>query len=364
LAAKSQIVQNAELIATYMLKGGYFESKNIKRAALMAALPIAPADFQAADSYLLQKSFVAGSLGSDGVRWLTALGVDFAEAAHQANAESDNQESTSDQMPDPRSVFVVYGRNGKLRSDFFGFLRSVGLDPLEWSQALKLTGKASPYIGEVLDKAFQSAQAIVVLLTPDDEVHLGKELWSQNEPEDEKHPMRQARPNVLFEAGMAFGRNPDRTLLVEIGRVKPFSDVGGRHIVKLSNAPQKRQDIVNRLRTAGCSVSTEGADWLEVGNFDVEADNGIGGQIGLLEIQEDSIKFVDINYPEDSGIAKELNKQGFDTAWCMENNLARRLDIDGWSLVTQPTASGKQVILRMKDRPQDQTLIKRKKAQP
>jgi predicted nucleotide-binding protein len=329
----------------------------------MAALPIDPAEFQAADSYLLQKSFVSGSFGgSDAVRWLTARGVDFAEASSQENVESENHQTVSNQMPDSRSVFVVYGRNGKLRSDFFGFLRSVGLEPLEWTKALKLTGKASPYIGEVLDKAFQSAQAIVVLLTPDDEVHLGKELWTHNESEDEKQSMRQARPNVLFEAGMAFGRNPDRTLLVEIGKVKPFSDVGGRHMVKLSNAPQKRQDIVNRLRTAGCSVTTEGTDWLEVGNFDVESSNGIGGQIDLLEIQEDSIRFVDIGYPEDSGIAKELKNEGFDVAWCMESNLARRLDIDGWSLVTQSTASGKQVILRMKDRPQDQTLIKRKKA--
>lgn len=75
-------------------------------------------------------------------------------------------------MPDPRKVFVVHGRDDRLRRDFFSFLRALNLQPLEWSEALRLTGKASPYIGEVLDSAFDNAQAVIVLLSPDDEVRL------------------------------------------------------------------------------------------------------------------------------------------------------------------------------------------------
>lgn len=54
---------------------------------------------------------------------------------------------------DTRKVFVVHGRNEPARKGLFDFLRSIGLDPIEWSEAIRLTGKGSPHIGEVLDAA-------------------------------------------------------------------------------------------------------------------------------------------------------------------------------------------------------------------
>ncbi|MEW6521700.1 MAG: nucleotide-binding protein [Thermodesulfobacteriota bacterium] len=172
-------------------------------------------------------------------------------------------------MPDSKKVFVVHGRDGRLRDDFFAFLRALDLNPIEWSEALKLTGKATPYIGEALDSAFKNAQAVIVLLSPDDEVRLSPELWKASEEENEKKLKLQARPNVLFEAGMAFGIHPDRTLLIEVGRVKAFSDVAGRHVVRLSNNAVERNGIAERLRTVGCEVKTAGSDWLTTGNFDI-----------------------------------------------------------------------------------------------
>ena len=62
------------------------------------------------------------------------------------------------------TVFVVHGRNRAARDAVFDFLRSIGLRPLEWTQALKLTKKGSPYVGEILDAAFGEAAAIIVLL--------------------------------------------------------------------------------------------------------------------------------------------------------------------------------------------------------
>jgi predicted nucleotide-binding protein len=64
-------------------------------------------------------------------------------------------------MSDGRTVFVVHGRNQAARKAMFAFLRAVGLNPLEWSEAIALTGSGSPYIGDILEAAFSRAQAVV-----------------------------------------------------------------------------------------------------------------------------------------------------------------------------------------------------------
>lgn len=56
-----------------------------------------------------------------------------------------------------RSVFVVHGRNEELRRAMFEFLRSINLAPMVWTHAVELTGVGSPYIGQVLDAAFDNA---------------------------------------------------------------------------------------------------------------------------------------------------------------------------------------------------------------
>ena len=55
------------------------------------------------------------------------------------------------------TVWVVYGRNEKLRKSLFAFLRSVGLAPIEWDSAIAHTKKGSAYIGEILDAGFGKA---------------------------------------------------------------------------------------------------------------------------------------------------------------------------------------------------------------
>ena len=167
---------------------------------------------------------------------------------------------------DQRSVFVVHGRNEGLRRSMFDFLRSINLQPIEWTAAVALTGQGSPYIGDVLDAAFHRAAAIVVLMTPDEIAYL-QPRYGHGDDDPEVQPSEQARPNVLFEAGMALGRDAERTVLVEIGSVRPFSDVAGRHIVRLSNAVESRQALAQRLITAGCDVVLSGTDWHSSGDF-------------------------------------------------------------------------------------------------
>ncbi len=142
---------------------------------------------------------------------------------------------------------------------------------MPFQEAKKATGKASPLIPDVLDKAFSLAQAVVVLMTPDDEARL-RGLYhdrQRKEPAYETELTPQARPNVLFEAGMAMGRNPDRTILVEIGELRPFTDIAGRLTIRLDNTLQKRQELIDALEVAHCPVDMINSDWQTAGNFEI-----------------------------------------------------------------------------------------------
>ncbi len=173
-------------------------------------------------------------------------------------------------MPEKKKVFVVHGRNIAIRDAMFEFLRSIGVEPIEWIQAKRLTKKASPYIGEILDTAFSYAQAIIALFTPDDVAMLAEQFQLDNDPEYEKKLTPQARPNVIFETGMAFGFSPERTIIVEFGQLRPFSDVAGRHTIRFDGSEVKRYELVEMLKTAGVSVNIEGkTHWFEVGDFTI-----------------------------------------------------------------------------------------------
>ena len=180
--------------------------------------------------------------------------------------------TVADESAKARKVLVVHGRDNRLRKGMFSYLRAIGLDPIEWGKAIALTQKASPYIGEVLDAAFKHAQAVVALLSPDDEAKLRSDLLASDDPPFEKVLTGQARPNVLFEAGMAFASHPDKTVLVQLGTVRPFSDIAGRHVVKMDNSVAKRQELALRLRTAGCSVDLDGTEWHTAGDFSSPGD--------------------------------------------------------------------------------------------
>lgn len=162
-----------------------------------------------------------------------------------------------------KTVFVIHGRDKVARQAVFDFLRAIGLHPIEWNEALAATGRGAPYLGDVLDQVLGTGAAVIVLQTPDDEVRLKAEhAKGEDDPDLVVHG--QARPNVIFEAGMAFARRPDVTVIVEFGKVRPFTDIGGRYIVRLDNTPEMKNRLAGLLRTVGCAVNTSGSDWLRV----------------------------------------------------------------------------------------------------
>jgi len=168
---------------------------------------------------------------------------------------------------DPTKVFLVHGRNTELLEQLCLYLTSMGLSPVEWNQAIAKTQKGTPNIAEILDAAFNEAQAVIVLLTGDDEAKLRHEFLKDDDPPYEQQPTPQSRPNVLFESGMAMGRYPSRTVLVQIGGHRPFSDIAGKHITHLDNTAEKRHELATKLSNAGCKVDTSGTRWLKAGDF-------------------------------------------------------------------------------------------------
>ena len=170
-----------------------------------------------------------------------------------------------------KRIFVVYGRDGALRSEFFKFLRSLTLEPQEWTSLVASAvgdSGGNPSVLMIIQQGFRECHGGVVLLTGDDEARLLPRLRAPaGEPAYETKLTAQPRQNVLFEAGYAMGAKPDRTLLVTVGSLRPISDLGGLHIPRINNSTQSRQDIAERLRRLGFAVDTSGTDWHTEGDL-------------------------------------------------------------------------------------------------
>lgn len=201
---------------------------------------------------------------AEGRAWAAGAG---ASDALGRQGERTGPAAEADRARDPRKVAVMHGRDADARRAVVDFLRRVDLDPLEWDDLVDLTKDAAPYNGEAVAAAFDVAQAVVVVLTPDDVGYLHPSLRREREVEDDREPTGQARLNVVLEAGMALQSHPRRTVLVEIGRVRAISDLAGRSAVRLSGQPDQLNRFAQRLERTGCPVRRTGADWLDATSF-------------------------------------------------------------------------------------------------
>jgi predicted nucleotide-binding protein len=226
---------------------------------------------------------------------------------------------------DRKAVMVVYGHDKEANDGIFDWLRAVGLHPREWGELVRASGGASPFIGDVLNQAFRDAQAVVVLFTPDEHVVLREVL--SGHPEDWK---LQARPNVLFEAGMAFATHPDRTVLVVLGNHAMPSDLAGRHFVRLDGTVDALHELASRLAGAGCKVRTSGTQWLRTSRFPSRDDiSALPATRGLGDRRSSM----------DTLLAQKLNRILQDVITSASSTLAvspRELGAHVW----QPTANG------------------------
>ncbi len=171
-------------------------------------------------------------------------------------------------VPDPREVFVIHGRDEQARRALWRFLQAIDLHPLDWEEIVRRTGHPIPYMGEVLARAFEENQAAIVLCTPDDGALLHEDLRGEREPAYETELTGQVRPNVLIEMGMALGIQPERTVIIEVGRLRPASDVAGRNVVRFNGTVESLLQIAQRLEVAGCAVNRDGTDWMDTTAFE------------------------------------------------------------------------------------------------
>lgn len=165
------------------------------------------------------------------------------------------------------TVFVVHGRDTKLRDSMYQFLGALGLKPQEWGHAIRAARGANPYVNEAVTRIMEQAQAIVVLLSPDDDVKLKDQFVTRDERTTEGKLHGQARPNVIFEAGIAIGTHHKKSVVVQVGNVKRFTDIGGMHILNLTGSDASRHGLANRLKKLGCKIDREGDHWLRAGDF-------------------------------------------------------------------------------------------------
>jgi predicted nucleotide-binding protein len=168
---------------------------------------------------------------------------------------------------DRRSVFLVHGRDQRAAKAMREFLRALNLRVVEWEHAVQQTGQPTPYVGDIVFAGMGMADAVIVLSTPDDLVHLRRDLLTDDDSINEQQVLGQARANVIYEAGIADALDSSRTVLVELGKVKSLSDLGGRNVVRFDGGPRSRNRLVSRLRKAGLELDIAGDDWLETGDF-------------------------------------------------------------------------------------------------
>jgi hypothetical protein len=122
---------------------------------------------------------------------------DEHKSGDNLRARSESGQSGSEHRQteaDPKAVMVVHGRNSAARDAMFAFIQRLGLKPLDWNELIAGTGTAAPYVGEVLDHAFSTATAVLVLFTPDDEARLRDEFHHPDDDSYERDLTPQARP--------------------------------------------------------------------------------------------------------------------------------------------------------------------------
>jgi Predicted nucleotide-binding protein containing TIR-like domain len=183
----------------------------------------------------------------------------------RARPGAEGSRSQADKRADRRNVLLIHGPRSQLAQGMRTFLNALDLRVYAWSEVAETLGVGAPDARQILDEGFATAHAAVVLLEPDDLVSPHPRPGATGTPPD---PVGvQPHPSVLFEAGLAWQKDRDRTLFIEFAHFSPFRSLEGVDRIPFDGSAASRDRLAERLRKLKCRVNRQGESWLEAGTF-------------------------------------------------------------------------------------------------
>lgn len=145
-----------------------------------------------------------------------------------------NSKKSSSTTKNSKKVFIVHGRDDSKKYELYGFLHSLGLEPIILHEQVN---NGQTIIEKIENNS--DVSCAIVLLTPDDE---GKLKGSDNVLKT------RARQNVIFEAGFFMGKlGRNRTILLS-GVEETMSDIDGIVYLNINNY---KYDLEQELKALG-----------------------------------------------------------------------------------------------------------------
>jgi hypothetical protein len=159
-----------------------------------------------------------------------------------------------------KRVFIVHGRDIRAQAELVKFLHALNIEDIPFESVEKELD-SDPFIANIVLSAIEQADAVIALFTPDEQAVLYHPETGQSEAAKVGGSRWQARPNVIFEAGVAYAKRDKRPILAVLGAdVNLFSDVHGVHFVQLASAEGKR-NLFNKLEKALGPIEPVMDDW-------------------------------------------------------------------------------------------------------
>ena len=191
-----------------------------------------------------------------------------AAAERRFSRPGTTAESKAEKAPNEnRYVFVVRGRDQAAYDALTAFLKALDLRVVTWDEAVRGAGGGTPATIDVVRAGIEMANAVVVLMTPDDLGQVKPEFGNPRDDPREAVLSGQVRQNVVFEAGWAMAINQGGVILVRVGDARPMSDIDGLNYVWLTNDISSRRQIIRRLQNCGLAVETDDDAWRDAGRF-------------------------------------------------------------------------------------------------
>jgi len=166
-----------------------------------------------------------------------------------------------------RRAFIAYGPGDEpARAAMFDFLRALDLQPLDWEELIASDPDPAPRLDAVVARGLSLAQVVIVVLTPQDLAGASPQMQSARTPGDLGTAAR-PRSNLLLELGIALGGYPDRTVVVEFGRLRLPAELAARNRIRFDGSSTPLGRFVCQLKEAGCAVDDRGGDWRKTDRF-------------------------------------------------------------------------------------------------